>query len=67
QTSQIHKKDNHIRGQARFCPHKRLNNAFMLHASTIPFFLSRYGIKNVMMISIVAWILRFALFAYGDP
>ncbi|HGB9905584.1 TPA: nucleoside permease NupG, partial [Escherichia coli] len=34
---------------------------------TIPFFLSRYGIKNVMMISIVAWILRFALFAYGDP
>ncbi len=33
---------------------------------TIPFFLSRYGIKNVMMISIVAWILRFALFAYGD-
>ena len=28
QTSQIHKKDNHIRGQARFCPHKRLNNAF---------------------------------------
>ncbi len=24
QTSQIHKKDNHIRGQARFCPHKRL-------------------------------------------
>ncbi len=27
---------------------------------TIPFFLSRYGIKNVMMISIVAWILRFA-------
>ncbi|MFP1528432.1 nucleoside permease [Escherichia coli] len=26
---------------------------------TIPFFLSRYGIKNVMMISIVAWILAF--------
>ncbi|EPO1782981.1 ornithine decarboxylase [Cronobacter turicensis] len=38
QTSQIHKKDNHIRGQARFCPHKRLNNAFMLHASTGPFY-----------------------------
>lgn len=38
QTSQIHKKDNHIRGQARFCPHKRLNNAFMLHASTSPFY-----------------------------
>ncbi|EOC8684118.1 ornithine decarboxylase [Enterobacter roggenkampii] len=38
QTSQIHKKDNHIRGQVRFCPHKRLNNAFMLHASTSPFY-----------------------------
>jgi len=38
QTSQIHKKDNHLRGQTRFCPHKRLNNAFMLHASTSPFY-----------------------------
>ncbi|HGK4602547.1 TPA: nucleoside permease [Yersinia enterocolitica] len=34
---------------------------------TIPFFLSRFGIKRVMMISMVAWTLRFALFAYGDP
>ena len=33
----------------------------------IPFFLSRYGIKNVMLISIVAWMLRFGLFAFGDP
>ncbi|HEY2451468.1 MAG TPA: ornithine decarboxylase [Scandinavium sp.] len=38
QTSQIHKKDNHIRGQVRFCPYKRLNNAYMLHASTSPFY-----------------------------
>lgn len=38
QTSQIHKKDSHIRTQARFCNHKRLNNAFMLHASTSPFY-----------------------------
>ncbi|KNC94662.1 ornithine decarboxylase [Trabulsiella odontotermitis] len=38
QTSQIHKKDNHIRSQARFCPYKRLNNAYMLHASTSPFY-----------------------------
>ncbi|AVR01251.1 ornithine decarboxylase [Pluralibacter gergoviae] len=38
QTSQIHKKDDHIRGQARFCPYKRLNNAYMLHASTSPFY-----------------------------
>lgn len=34
---------------------------------TIPFFLSRFGIKNVMIISIFAWVLRFGLFAIGDP
>lgn len=33
----------------------------------IPFFLKRFGIKNVMMISMAAWVLRFGLFAYGDP
>jgi MFS transporter, NHS family, xanthosine permease len=33
----------------------------------IPFFLKRYGIKNVMLISMLAWVLRFGLFAYGDP
>jgi NHS family nucleoside permease-like MFS transporter len=33
----------------------------------IPFFLGRYGIKNVMLMSIVAWMLRFGLFAFGDP
>lgn len=38
QTSQIHKKDRHIKGQDRYCPHKRLNNAFMMHASTSPFY-----------------------------
>lgn len=38
QTSQIHKKDSHIKGQPRYCPHKRLNNAFMMHASTSPFY-----------------------------
>ena len=38
QTSQIHKKDSHIRGQDRYVPHKRLNNAFMMHASTSPFY-----------------------------
>lgn len=32
----------------------------------ILFFLSCYGIKNVMMISIVVWILCFVLFVYGD-
>ena len=38
QTSQIHKKDKHIKGQKRYCTHKRLNNAFMMHASTSPFY-----------------------------
>ena len=38
QSSQIHKKDAHIRGQDRFIPHKVLNNSFMMHASTSPFY-----------------------------
>lgn len=38
QTSQIHKKDSHIKGQPRYVPHKRMNNAFMMHASTSPFY-----------------------------
>ncbi|MCU8040139.1 ornithine decarboxylase SpeF [Shewanella oncorhynchi] len=38
QTSQIHKKDKHIKGQDRYCNHKRFNNAFMMHASTSPFY-----------------------------
>ncbi|UOQ66873.1 nucleoside permease [Hymenobacter volaticus] len=33
----------------------------------IPFFLRRFGIKQVMFISMIAWVLRFGLFAYGDP
>lgn len=33
----------------------------------IPFFLKRFGIKTVMLISLVAWVLRFGLFAYGNP
>lgn len=38
QTSQIHKKDAHVKGQARYVTHKQVNNAFMLHASTSPFY-----------------------------
>ncbi len=38
--------------------------AFIL---TIPFFLKKFGIKNVMLFAMIAWVLRFALFAYGDP
>ncbi len=38
--------------------------AFIL---AIPFFLKRFGIKQVMLISMFAWVLRFGLFAFGDP
>jgi MFS transporter, NHS family, xanthosine permease len=34
---------------------------------TIPFFLKRFGIKTVMLMSIVAWVLRFGLFGFGNP
>ncbi|MBF0694692.1 MAG: nucleoside permease [Flavobacterium sp.] len=33
----------------------------------IPFFLKRFGIKQVMLISMLAWVLRFGLFAFSDP
>jgi NHS family xanthosine MFS transporter len=33
----------------------------------IPFFLKRFGIKQVMFISMMAWFLRFGLFSYGNP
>ena len=32
----------------------------------IPFFLRRFGIKQVMLFSMIAWVLRFGLFAYGN-
>jgi len=33
----------------------------------IPFFLRKFGIKQVMFISMMAWVFRFGLFAYGNP
>lgn len=33
----------------------------------IPFFMKRYGIKNVMLIAMCAWVLRFGLFGFGNP
>lgn len=38
QTSQIHKKDSHIKGQKRYIDHKRFNNSYMMYASTSPFY-----------------------------
>ena len=38
QASQIHKRDDHLRGQKRYVEHKRFNEAFLLHASTSPFY-----------------------------
>lgn len=33
----------------------------------IPFFLKKFGIKKVMLISMLAWVIRFGFFAYGSP
>jgi ornithine decarboxylase len=38
QASQIHKRDEHIRGQKRFIEHKRFNESFLMNASTSPFY-----------------------------
>jgi len=34
---------------------------------TIPFVLRKFGIKKVMFISMIAWVLRFGLLAFGNP
>lgn len=34
---------------------------------TIPFFLKRFGIKKVMLMSMFAWFFRFGLFGIGNP
>jgi NHS family xanthosine MFS transporter len=53
----------------------KYNNIFLsisqiseaLFILAIPFFLRRFGIKTVMLMSLGAWILRFGLFGIGDP
>lgn len=34
---------------------------------TIPFFMKRYGIKNVMLMAMFAWVLRFGFLGLGSP
>ena len=36
--SQVHKKDAHLKGQARYVPHKRMNASFLFQSSTSPFY-----------------------------
>jgi arginine/lysine/ornithine decarboxylase len=38
QASQIHKRDEHIKGQRRFIEHKRFNESFLINVSTSPFY-----------------------------
>jgi ornithine decarboxylase len=38
QASQVHKRDEHIRGQRRYIEHRRFNESFLIHASTSPFY-----------------------------
>jgi len=38
QASQIHKRDQHLRGQKRYIEHKRFNESFLINASTSPFY-----------------------------
>jgi nucleoside transporter len=33
----------------------------------IPFFLSKFGIKKVVLIALMGWVLRFAFFGLGNP
>lgn len=33
----------------------------------IPFVMKKYGIKNVMLIAMFAWVFRFGLFGFGNP
>jgi len=43
----------------------QISETFMI--LLVPFFLRRFGIKNVMLMSMFAWVFRFGLFGFGDP
>jgi len=66
-----------FKGDAAFADTFAANNATLLTSISqisealcilmIPFFLKRYGIKIVMLMSMFAWVFRFGLFGVGNP
>ena len=66
-----------FKGIPEFADSFAANNATMLTSISqiseaccillIPFFLKRFGIKVVMLMSLFAWVFRFGFFGIGDP
>ena len=66
-----------FKGDPTFADSFAANNATLLTSISqisealcilmIPFFLKRYGIKVVMLMSMFAWVFRFGFFGIGDP
>ena len=66
-----------FKGSAEFATTFAANNATLLTSISqisealcilmIPFFLKRFGIKGVMLMSMFAWVFRFGFFGIGDP
>ncbi len=66
-----------FKGDAAFADSFAANNATLLTSLSqisealcilmIPFFLKRYGIKVVMLMSMFAWVFRFGFFGLGNP
>ena len=66
-----------FKGTPEFADSFAANNATMLTSISqiseaccilmIPFFLKRFGIKVVMLMSLFAWVFRFGFFGIGDP
>ena len=66
-----------FKGSAEFAQTFAANNATLLTSISqisealcilmIPFFLKRFGIKGVMLMSMFAWVFRFGFFGVGNP
>ncbi len=66
-----------FKGDPNFADTFAANNATLLSSISqisealcillIPFFLKKFGIKIVMLMSMFAWVFRFGLFGIGDP